>query len=133
MPQVKYIVEEGSSNRPPCFDELINAIQHLGKRMKYTRQQKTMLREESERVDECDTAKKVWDTLQTHHEGTCHVKEIRIDIGVQKFELLEMNEGETIDEMYSRFTTIVNEMRSLRKAYSIQDKLRKALRCLSII
>ncbi|XP_073219942.1 uncharacterized protein [Cicer arietinum] len=56
-------------------------------------------KEESERVDECDTAKKEWDTLQTHHEGTSHFKETRIDIGIQKFELFEMNEGETIDEM----------------------------------
>ncbi|XP_004488882.1 uncharacterized protein [Cicer arietinum] len=38
-------------------------------------------REESERVDECDTAKEVWYTLQTHHEGMSHVKETR------KFEL----------------------------------------------
>ncbi|XP_012574822.1 uncharacterized protein [Cicer arietinum] len=57
-------------------------------------------REESKRVDECDTAKKVWDTLQTHHEGTNHVKETRTGIGVRKFELFEMNEEETIDEMY---------------------------------
>ncbi|XP_004511254.1 uncharacterized protein [Cicer arietinum] len=53
-------------------------------------------RDESERVDECDTAKKVWDTLQIHHEGTSHVKETRIDVGIRKFELFEMNEGETI-------------------------------------
>ncbi|XP_027192431.1 uncharacterized protein [Cicer arietinum] len=90
-------------------------------------------REECERVDECKTAKEVWDTLQTHHEGTSHVKETRIDIGIRKFELFEMNEGETIDEMYSRFTTIVNEMRSLGKAYSVQDRVRKIMRCLPII
>nr|XP_027186002.1 uncharacterized protein LOC101512917 [Cicer arietinum] len=90
-------------------------------------------REESERVDECDTAKKVWDTLRTHHEGTSHVKDTRIDIGIRKFELFEMNEGETIDEMYSRFTTIVNEMRSLGKVYSVQDRVRKIMRCLPII
>jgi len=30
--------------------------------------------EESEIVDECDTAKMVWDTLKIRHEGTSHVK-----------------------------------------------------------
>nr|XP_027192719.1 uncharacterized protein LOC113787763 [Cicer arietinum] len=90
-------------------------------------------REESERVDECTTEKEVWDTLQTHHEGTSHVKETRIDIGIRKFELFEMQEGETIDEMYSRFTTIVNEMRSLGKAYTVQERVRKIMRCLPII
>ncbi|XP_004513189.1 uncharacterized protein [Cicer arietinum] len=83
--------------------------------------------EESERVDKCNTAKEVLDTLQTHHEGTSHMKETRIDIGIRKFELFEINEGETIDEMFSRFTTIVNEMRSLGKAYSLQDRFRKIM------
>ena len=86
--------------------------------------------EESERVDECDTAKKVWDTLKIHHEGTSHIKETRIDIGVRKFEIFEMNEDENIDEMYSRFTSIVNELRSLGKTYTTHDRIRKILRCL---
>jgi len=86
--------------------------------------------EESERVDECDTAKKVWDTLTIHHEGTSHVKETRIDIGVRKFEIFEMNEDENIDEMYFRFTSIVNELRSLGKTYTTHDRIRKIRRCL---
>jgi len=68
--------------------------------------------------------------LRIHHEDTSHVKETRIDIGVRKFEVFEMSENETIDEMYARFTTIVNEMRSLGKAYSIHERVRKILKCL---
>jgi acyl-CoA hydrolase len=86
--------------------------------------------EESERIYECNTAKEIWDTLKIHHEGTSHVKETRIDIGVRKFEIFEMNEEENIDEMYSRFTSIVNELRSLGKIYSPHDRIRKILRCL---
>jgi hypothetical protein len=86
--------------------------------------------EESERIYECNTAKDIWDTLKIHHEGTSHVKETRIDIGVRKFEIFEMNEEENIDEMYSRFTSIVNELRSLGKIYSPHDRIRKILRCL---
>jgi hypothetical protein len=89
-------------------------------------------KEESERVDECDTAKQVWDTLQVYHEGTSHVKETRIDIGVSKFEIFEMNENESIDEMFSRFTTIINELRSLGKTFSTHERIRKILRCLPI-
>jgi len=88
--------------------------------------------EESERIYECNTAKSIWDTLKIHHEGTSHVKETRIDIGVRKFEIFEMNEEENIDEMYSRFTSIVNELRSLGKIYSPHDRIRKILRCLPI-
>jgi len=68
--------------------------------------------------------------LRVHHKGTSHVKETRIYIGVRKFEVFEMNEDETIDEMYACFTTIVNEMRSLGKAYSTHERIRKILRCL---
>jgi len=41
-----------------------------------------------------------------------------------------MNEEDYIDEMYSRFTSIVNELRSLGKIYSPHDRIRKLLRCL---
>jgi len=88
--------------------------------------------EERERIYECNTAKSIWDTLKIHHEGTSHVKETRIDIGVRKFEIFKMNEEENIDEMYSRFTSIVNELRSLGKIYSPHDRIRKILRCLPI-
>jgi len=42
-----------------------------------------------------------------------------------------MRENETIDEMYARLTTIVNEMRSLGKAYSTHERIRKILRRVS--
>ncbi|XP_058766578.1 uncharacterized protein LOC131640185 [Vicia villosa] len=87
-------------------------------------------REEYERIEECTTAKEIWDALKIHHEGTSHVKEERIDLGVRKFETFEMKEEETIDEMFSRFTIIVNELRSLDKAYTAHERIRKILRCL---
>jgi len=41
-----------------------------------------------------------------------------------------MNEEENIDEMYSIFTSIVNELRSLGKIYSPHERIRKILKCL---
>jgi len=70
-------------------------------------------REEYDRVEECTTAKEIWEALKTHHEGTGHVKEERIDMGVKKFETFEVKENETIDEMFARLTIIVNELLSL--------------------
>ncbi|XP_058760598.1 uncharacterized protein LOC131633936 [Vicia villosa] len=87
-------------------------------------------REEYDRIEECTTAKEIWDSLKIHHEGTSHVKEERIDLGVRKFETFEMKEEETIDEMFSRFTVIVNELRSLGKAYTAHERIIKILRCL---
>jgi len=37
--------------------------------------------QESERVKECASSKKVWDALQTHHEVTLNVRETRVDMG----------------------------------------------------
>ncbi|MCH82548.1 hypothetical protein A2U01_0003357 [Trifolium medium] len=59
-----------------------------------------LCRKEYDRIMECKTAKEMWNTLQTHHEGTSRVKETMIDIRVRKFELFEMNEEETVDQMY---------------------------------
>ena len=89
-----------------------------------------LCREEYDRIMECKTAKAIWETLQTHHEGTNSVKETRIDIGVRKFELFEMKEEETIDQMYGRFTSIINELNSLGKSYTTHERIRKILRCL---
>jgi len=86
--------------------------------------------EEYDRTQECKTAKEIWDTLKTHHEGTSHVKETRIDIGVRKFELFEMKETETIDKMYGRFTIIMSELRSIEKNFTTHERVRKILRCL---
>ncbi|GAU46301.1 hypothetical protein TSUD_283270, partial [Trifolium subterraneum] len=61
---------------------------------------------------------------------TNSVKETRIDIGVRKFELFEMKEEETIDQMYGRFTSIINELNSLGKSYTTHERIRKILRCL---
>jgi hypothetical protein len=90
-----------------------------------------MSREEYDRILECKTAKDMWETLQVHHEGTSRVKETRIDIGVRKFELFEMHEDESIDQMYGRFTIIINELNSLGKTYTTYERIRKLLRCLT--
>ncbi|XP_073225551.1 uncharacterized protein [Cicer arietinum] len=89
-----------------------------------------LCREEYDRVEECKNAKELWDTLRIHHEGSSHVKEARIDMGVRDFELFEMKEDETIDEMFSRLTIILNNLRSLGKVYSVQERIRKILRSL---
>jgi hypothetical protein len=36
------------------------------------------------------------------------VKKQEIDIGVRKFELFEIKEDEYVDQMYGRFTIIIN-------------------------
>ena len=67
------------------------------------------------RIFECESTKEIWDALQIAHEGTNQVKQSRIELLMRKYELFEMGDRETIMDMYTRFTHITNELKSLGK------------------
>ena len=84
--------------------------------------------DEYTRVSGCATAKEIWETLRVAHEGTNQVKKSRIELLVRKYELFEMGDKETIMEMFTRFTHITNEFKSLEKSFEIEDLVRKILK-----
>ena len=69
--------------------------------------------DEYHRISSCRDAKAIWKTLQTAHEGTTQLKKYKIDKLNRHYKLFRMAEGETIQEMQSMFTAIINEMYSL--------------------
>ena len=69
--------------------------------------------DEYNRISSCQDAKAIWETLQTAHEGTTQVKKSKIDNLNRQYELFRMTEGETIQEMHTWFTDIINEIYSL--------------------
>ena len=85
---------------------------------------------EFNRISTCNSAKEIWDRLEVTHEGTNQVKESKINILVHKYELFTMEQTETITCMFTRFTDIVNGLKSLGKTYSNADLVRKILRSL---
>lgn len=85
---------------------------------------------EFNRILGCDTAKEIWDMLQVTHEGTDQVKEIRIGMLVHSYELFKMKSDESISEMFTRFTDIINNLKSLSKTYPNHEIVRKILKCL---
>ncbi|XP_015060390.1 uncharacterized protein LOC107006327 [Solanum pennellii] len=78
----------------------------------------------------CESAKEIWDCLKTAHEGTEQVKESKIDMLTSRYENFQMKEGETIHEMFTKFSSITNELRSLGEPISMSKQLRKVLRIL---
>ena len=60
----------------------------------------------------------IWRLLEITHEGTNQVKESKINL------------LETIVEMITRFTNIVNGLKALGKTYKESDKVMKILRSL---
>lgn len=49
-----------------------------------------MSMEEYDQIEEYTTTKEIWDAFKIHCEGTDHVKEERIDMGVKEFEIFLM-------------------------------------------
>ncbi|MQM17309.1 hypothetical protein Taro_050277 [Colocasia esculenta] len=89
-----------------------------------------LTRSEFNRISACKSAKEMWDKLKLTCEGTDKVKETKIDILVTQYEKFQMLIGETITQMYSRFTDITNGLTGLGKMYNNRDMVRKNLRSL---
>ena len=85
---------------------------------------------EFNRISICESAKEIWDTLMVCHEGTSQVKESKINLYVHDYEMFQMNDNETISEMFTRFTDIINSLKSLGRSYTTSDLVRKVLRSL---
>ena len=75
--------------------------------------------DEYNRISSCQDAKAIWETLQTAHEGTTQVKRSKIDNLNRQYELFRMTESETIQEMHTRFTAIINEIYSLDEIFAM--------------
>ncbi|GAV72155.1 UBN2 domain-containing protein, partial [Cephalotus follicularis] len=52
----------------------------------------------------------------------------KISMLVHKYELFLMHDDESISDMFTRFTTIINSLKNLGKSYSNQELVRKILR-----
>ncbi|MQL71743.1 hypothetical protein Taro_004082 [Colocasia esculenta] len=87
-------------------------------------------KKEFNRVSTCKSAMEMWEKLKITYEGTDKVKETRIDILMTQYERFQMEPGETISQMFSSFTDIVNGLAGLGKTYLMGDMVRKILRSL---
>ena len=59
---------------------------------------------------------------------SCLVKDSKVRIFENDYELFKMNPNESIDEIFTRFTNIINGLEDLGKMVSEQDKVFKILR-----
>ncbi|XP_075103487.1 uncharacterized protein LOC142178063 [Nicotiana tabacum] len=83
--------------------------------------------EDLRKIQDCATAKQIWDTLQVDHEGTTQVKRSRGTLLYSQYENFAVKEGETIQEMYTRFTTLTNELKSLGMIIPKEERVEKIL------
>ncbi|XP_075083276.1 uncharacterized protein LOC142167024 [Nicotiana tabacum] len=83
--------------------------------------------DEYERISACQSAKEIWEALQTAHEGTTQVKQSKIDMLTIEYELFRMKDDESIQDMHTRFTSIINELHSLGDIIPWNKLVRKIL------
>ncbi|GAV83027.1 UBN2 domain-containing protein, partial [Cephalotus follicularis] len=74
---------------------------------------------EFNRISSCDSKKVMWDLLEVTYEGTNQVKESKISMLVHEYELFIMNDNESLSDMFTRFTTIINSLKNLGKSYHL--------------
>ncbi|XP_020208876.1 uncharacterized protein LOC109793815 [Cajanus cajan] len=86
--------------------------------------------EEYTKVHSFRSAKQMWDTLALTYEGSLEVKRNKLSLLSRKYELFEMEESESIQTMFERFQTIVNELSFLGRTYDNFDHIEKLLRSL---
>nr|KYP37655.1 hypothetical protein KK1_041146 [Cajanus cajan] len=72
----------------------------------------------------------MWDTLALTYKGSQEVKCNKLSLLVRKYELFEMEENESIQNMFGRFQTIINELSFLDRTYDNFDYIDKLLRSL---
>ncbi|CAL9079475.1 unnamed protein product [Musa textilis] len=85
---------------------------------------------EFNRISSCETTFDIWRTLKIMHEGTSRIIDSKVNLLLHDFELFRMTPSETIDDMYTRFTDVVNSLKSLGKSFSSFDLVNKILRSL---
>jgi len=73
---------------------------------------------EFNRISACESAKEMWDKLEVTYEGTNQVKESKISRLVHEYELFCMKSEESISDMFTRFTNIINSLKALGKCYT---------------
>jgi hypothetical protein len=68
--------------------------------------------------------------LLSNYEGNKKVREAKVNLLVQQYEMFKMKVGENIETMFSRFQTLVSGLQILKKSYSTVDHVNKILKSL---
>nr|XP_016453656.1 PREDICTED: uncharacterized protein LOC107777995 [Nicotiana tabacum] len=73
-------------------------------------------------IDEQMAVVHVNNKLEVTYEGTNKVKETHINMLVHDYELFQMKEGESIEEMFARFSKMISDLKVFGKPYSSGDQ-----------
>ncbi|GAU30894.1 hypothetical protein TSUD_381070 [Trifolium subterraneum] len=84
-----------------------------------------------QKIENATSAKECWDTLEKGHSGNDKLKQVRLSTWKRQFELLQMDENESIAEYFNKITNITNQMKSCGSTVSDGDMVEKVIGTLS--
>ncbi|VFQ85558.1 unnamed protein product [Cuscuta campestris] len=84
-----------------------------------------------QKISRCQTANQMWNKLMVTYECTPQVRESKIDLLTHEYELFAMKENELVEDMFGRFSNIVNDLDMLGKTLTDKELVRKILRSLT--
>ncbi|GAU30980.1 hypothetical protein TSUD_104940 [Trifolium subterraneum] len=84
-----------------------------------------------ERVSDALSSKEAWDNLEKAYGGATKVKKVRLQTYKRQFELLQMEEKESVGDFVTRVTKLVNLMKGCVETMNDQYVVEKILRSLT--
>jgi len=87
--------------------------------------------DEYTKIMDRSTAKAMYDSLCATYDGNKQVQNAKARLLVQQYELFSMKPDEDIETMFSRFQTLVSNLRVLKKSYTTSDHVWKILNSLT--
>ena len=87
-------------------------------------------RTEYMKMSDKSIANAMFASLYANYEGSKKVREAKALMLAHQYELFNMKDDESIEEMYSRFQTLISELQILKKSYVASNHVSKILRSL---
>ncbi|PNX87586.1 F-box protein [Trifolium pratense] len=82
-------------------------------------------------IENAGSAKECWDILAKCHEGNEKLKKVRLQTWKRKFEILQMEDNETITAYFNRITNISNQIRRCGETLVDDAIVEKVMRTLA--
>ncbi|KAK8918798.1 hypothetical protein KSP39_PZI022100 [Platanthera zijinensis] len=89
----------------------------------------TMSDEVFQKVADCSSAKAMWDTLNQIIAGSADERKDRRSNLISQYENFKKTDAESVEAMYIRLSSIINELRTLDKDISLTEVNDKILMC----
>ena len=83
---------------------------------------------EYSKVMDCQTAKEIWDRLESIYQGDGKIKEAKLKVHIRNYDALKMGDNVTVHDFFTRLTESVNDLRSLGKKKKDISVVKKVVR-----